>query len=323
MNKKIAVTGILLIVFSWIGNFMYFQSYQLEEPLFMEHYYDRGLRELVSFEIRYLINKNDNVNIYRIDIPGIPSERIRVSEQYSIDYVQHNLGVMVVEITDEEMHSWLNEDGIVFNEMTVYFNNGTSQQVDIGEIKIQKREAIDWEERALSQVSGGGSSNGNSYSLHKVEESLKVLSFEYDNKRKLEGFLHLYMNPSKIRLEEIMESESAFMESINEEDLKSQEELRRTYERMRDVQGSLFQIDGLTIKDIHFPMEFNSGEQIKISYYFDSTEEHDQRYHLFIDIEAMLLIETVEGVRRIQSLYIQNRPQFSSRQIRQIIKERR
>ena len=63
--------GIAIVLFSLIGNYAVFASKQLKDPIMLKHYYEIPASKGYVFNLHYINNRSDNVDILWVTIPGI------------------------------------------------------------------------------------------------------------------------------------------------------------------------------------------------------------------------------------------------------------
>ena len=63
MKEKILWVGLIFVMISWVGNYLYFQSKQLEHPIFLDHYYEVYLQDETYLTFYYLSNEPPMIEI--------------------------------------------------------------------------------------------------------------------------------------------------------------------------------------------------------------------------------------------------------------------
>lgn len=187
MKQKLFWIGIATILLSYIGNYLYFYSKQLEEPIFLKHYYYRQYYPdfEIEFPIYYITNKSNPLSISHVEIDGVDASVgshyghyywMKNSDIYYLsEFTHHYLMSASIKIRTyahslqlEENETWS------FNEMKVYFSNGESMTVDIGEVTISNQQ-YDYNkpESALRMYSSSASNNLVEY-YGEVKKSLTI-----------------------------------------------------------------------------------------------------------------------------------------------------
>ena len=67
LNKKFIAIGLILLIFSWVGNISFYEKQILNEPIFIKHYYDveSGMSNIRLYYIQN-INSQEQVAKYCI-----------------------------------------------------------------------------------------------------------------------------------------------------------------------------------------------------------------------------------------------------------------
>ncbi|GAE95285.1 hypothetical protein JCM21714_4505 [Gracilibacillus boraciitolerans JCM 21714] len=181
--KKILWSGLAFVIISWIGNYLYFESKQIQQPIFLTHYYEEIYYEDLQLTFFYLTNKKDPVDVQYVEIDGM--EIYPMSNQgftiwhENVPQVQYEqafrhqyLKSVTIQFPFTEM-AFINEQKQAwsFSSMDVYFNDQTMVTTDIGEVVIQP--SIQGND-ILQTQSSGGSSNGQSFTTMTAEQALTI-----------------------------------------------------------------------------------------------------------------------------------------------------
>lgn len=195
MKGRIFWISLLLIGISWIANSIYAHSKQLDEPIFLEHYIDTTLQENNHIPLYYLTNLNDSSSISYVTIDGITN--YIVQDHFHSDFgfnnhadvnqnlqsfTHHALRNIRLNLNAFELENLLQDGKFTFNEIEVFFNDGKSMTVPIGEITIHENRTGN-NYNPLSFISGSGSNDGSSQSTYQVTENLSIenITFKYDD----------------------------------------------------------------------------------------------------------------------------------------------
>ncbi|MEH7385283.1 hypothetical protein V7147_07740 [Bacillus sp. JJ1521] len=147
MKGKIFWVSILIIILSFIGNFMYFQSKQLDAPIFLDHYYELTMykEEETTLTFYYLTNKSDTSTVNYVMIDGVEAYpasnnnffmwESQAVPQFENEYTHHYLKALHLTIPGE----YEGEGPLSFSDIEVHFSNGITVQADIGEVILKKR----------------------------------------------------------------------------------------------------------------------------------------------------------------------------------------
>ncbi len=164
--------GVLLIA-AWGGNLWYYEAVKVEEPMFLEHYYEIPADLLSHQRLYYITDKHSDREPYQF----------RVNNELTL-YVQH------VNTRDERGRLRLQEaavmpssdayrslsDTLRFQQATVYYNDGTEDVVPLGEWIVHPNASlankVDFN-YSKSSSDGTGSSGGT------VREDVTIASASY------------------------------------------------------------------------------------------------------------------------------------------------
>ncbi|MEH7236712.1 hypothetical protein [Bacillus sp. JJ1562] len=146
MKEKIFWASILIIIVSYIGNYVYFQSKQLDAPIFLEHFYELTMNEEdeTALIFYYLTNKSDTSTANYVMINGIGNYPVSNNDFYmwesqapkfEQEYTHHYLKTLYITLPTE----YEGDGPLSFSEMEVHFSNGITVQADIGEVVLRKR----------------------------------------------------------------------------------------------------------------------------------------------------------------------------------------
>ncbi|MFC7370297.1 hypothetical protein ACFQPF_01215 [Fictibacillus iocasae] len=151
---------IMAAVGIWAGNYAYFEAAQMNEPVFLDHYYETysGEREYLTFY--YLANKQDTSTINYVEFDGIalsgPEDPEVIAQNEVVDEFQHQyIRSITLRIPDPPREKVKN--GVwQFNTMTVYFSDGRTQIAEIGLVKVSP-----FPKKSPFEFPVGGGSNQN------------------------------------------------------------------------------------------------------------------------------------------------------------------
>ncbi|PZD97137.1 hypothetical protein DNH61_04420 [Paenibacillus sambharensis] len=172
-KKYILPTILLLITASWIGNIWYYESMQLDKPVFLKHYMILNGNQSDWIELTFLENKRDGKKVTGIKLEKLPQVRFEINppnRNYRYQVIRKAYGSW----NGEENPPMVREP-LIITEATVYYSEGPPEKVPIGEIHIM------WErsEGLLESVSSGGSSDGTGQYTVNVKEDLTLEQVDY------------------------------------------------------------------------------------------------------------------------------------------------
>ncbi|SFK03409.1 hypothetical protein SAMN04487936_106232 [Halobacillus dabanensis] len=174
MNKKILMIALVVIVVSWGANLWYYQSKQLDEALFLKHYY----AEVDTFEIYYLMNKQDPKKVQSIEFSD---GTVMYPDYKNTGFPQDNPR-MTFNVLSESTHYWMASAQFDTKEVTresidhqgeaiITMDDGEMIVADIGTIITEEppeRSGV------FKQDMSSGGSDGRSTQSYTVKERIKI-----------------------------------------------------------------------------------------------------------------------------------------------------
>ncbi len=312
MNIKKIVIGIIIISSLWIGNLLYFYSYELDEPMFFKHYYELSFYDDLSFRIYYLVSNNDDVELSSVKIPELSDMNIYVENHRHNKYKYYTLKTAYIKFKNADMKKERTKNRVSFTDLTVNFTNGDSKEVNIGQIIINKNKTSLKEDNPFEFDSCGSSNNNKGYRMLSVSEHVIINDIKYDLKDKLDGFLNIYINSNREDLSKLVEYNKKLSNSNDEE-----------IDLHRKANNEMFDIDGVDISNVDFPIELDENDHIKINYQFISEDKDDIRYYNYYEISARIIAEKENGDEFIRDCMMHYTPHLDDSDIKRLVKKRR
>lgn len=163
----------LLITASWVGNLWYYQSMQLEKPIFLKHYMVLNGNYSDWIELTYVENRKNGKKVTGIRLDELPMLRFQINP-HPDSYRHQVLGKAYGEWKKEDLGQ-MEEMPFSIKEATVFYSEGPPERVPIGEIKVV------WEksEGLLQTTSSGGSSDGTGHYSVTVNQPLVLEQIDY------------------------------------------------------------------------------------------------------------------------------------------------
>lgn len=303
MREKFLWAGIVIIIISGIGNYIYFQSKQLDEPVFLDHYVKRSYydEKEVPITFYYLVDKLNPVTVNSVEIDGVelyPEAGSGITfwsgDQPQINYVQEfshqyltkiRLHIPVQEIPAGG--SWS------FRKVTAYLSNGKQMEADIGVVLITKRDS--GENPDVFKTMMGTSSN-----QHTEEKSLVAKQ-------------SLTINEINVPFSDEIGDDVAIKIDLDQERLKDLERSKHSgkvpdwvMEKSKSTQHELLDVSALplTLKDnewVSFFMQFNPNRQS------------------YLDLEMEIKGTMESGEAFIRPLLINDHPRLEQDDVSKII----
>jgi hypothetical protein len=178
---------VLLIATSWVGNVWYYQSMQLEKPIFLKHYIIVNGNESDWIELTYLENKMKGKKVKGIQLEELPMLRFQI-DPHPNSYRHQVLGKAYGEWRTE-IAGQMEKVPITIKEATVYYSEGQPEKVPIGEINV----LWDQRESVLQMSSSRGSSDGTGQHSVTVKQPLTLEQVDYSFSDRLSSKFELTM----------------------------------------------------------------------------------------------------------------------------------
>ncbi|GIP01014.1 hypothetical protein J14TS5_60990 [Paenibacillus lautus] len=261
MSKKwYYVLAILFVACSWVGNVWYYEANQLERTVFLEHHVETREGGGSVFDLYYVEDKRADKTLSSIRIEGYP-EQIVTPYPQSAEYQRQCLGKMMVNLNKpapgKEGAGEQRKEPVLIREITALYSDGTSEQVDIGEIYVWPGVYDQEDQDPISGTSGGSSSDNSGYESAVVSRPLQLTAFS----SKLldiaeDGDLRIFVDISR--------------------------QIPGTSYRSQPSEAHI-ELRGEPINEIQLPFQINKGDSIRISHQFDmSLEKSMQVYQLIL-----------------------------------------
>ncbi|TCN20392.1 hypothetical protein [Mesobacillus foraminis] len=146
MKERVMWGGLVLICMSWAFNYVYFQSKQLEKPIFLEHYYETFIDEGAQLPFYYLTNKKNSEEVSHVVIEGLEGVDVMAvggefwgedETNFIHEYSHYLLKSVTLEFSEE--FAWdSKEASFTFENISVYFQNQTHIVEDVGKVTLNR-----------------------------------------------------------------------------------------------------------------------------------------------------------------------------------------
>lgn len=308
MKEKIFWTGMVIVVISWVGNYLYFQSKQLERPIFLDHYYETYLQEENYLTFYYLSNKQDHSEVSYALIDGLetypvsndgpwnwssntPTFEQEFSHQYlkSVRLKLPKYDLPIEEGTDEV---WS------FEEITFSFSNGEMVTADIGNVNVYG--TFPNSDIFETRVSSGSSQ-------HRSDKTMVALR-------------PVTVEAITIPFPEEISQDVLVKVNLNQEKLKKLEALRHGgnppswFEEERDLDWE--KVSGVSIDEGIFPFELQKDDWLKLAMKFNPNRK--SYFEFGVEINGT----TAEGERFVRKAPIIDHPYLTQQAVNEIIAEK-
>lgn len=300
MKKSYLYIGMVIVILSWISNYLYFSLNQLAQPVMLKHYYELPIEEETTFQLHYLMNRNNDVEISSIQIPGLDYVRM-IDYGQNLIFRHQQLKTVTVQIDKNMLESNL-EKPFVISSIEAYLSNGEKQVYDIGEISLSESSRGPFDFRAA-----GGSSNGNSFDFVTATEALVINSYEVPFKEQLSQSLKLFINHEQTELPTIAE------------------DLMKDRRRQPPYTDPVEELNNLNHEEINrgiFPIYLKEGGFLNVQHRFEFPENDPNSFHYY-RFDTKFIGKTEEGKPFVQRTIMNYDPYFTENNISLILKETR
>ncbi|MFF2091446.1 hypothetical protein [Paenibacillus sp. NPDC058174] len=184
--------GLLLLVIavSWGGNLWYYKMQKLEQPIFLQHYYEMPASLFEHTSLYYVLNKDDRREAGYFELPNgqlLQVEHTQIREEQGRLQLKE---AIVSPVIKEEMEQL--KEPLIIDQLKVYYTTGgENETVSIGKIIVYPERR---EERALEQQSVHASSGGTGSASYTTTRDLTIAAVDYSFPEMLQGILDVKAN---------------------------------------------------------------------------------------------------------------------------------
>ncbi|MFS1511400.1 hypothetical protein VQL36_03035 [Chengkuizengella sp. SCS-71B] len=308
MKKSIFGIGIAICLLSFIGNYLFFQSEQLKEPIFLNHYYDfeNYNDNDINLTFYYLTNKQDTFRIKNALINGIEVYPVSYggfsmwsnnTQQYEQEFRHHYLKSVTFSIPYNSISSSENLEEIwSIENMIVSFYDHPDINAEIGKVNIYTKQS----ENSILKTQAVGSSNQHrDFVILTALQSVNIgnISVPFEEKLKDEVEIKIDLNQEKLKQLEGIKSGGDTPAWFDNE-------------RKKDDWNEL---DGVSTKEQMFPLNINKGDWLQLQMAFNPN--HKSYFQFGIRIEG----DTENGEPFVERVLINDSPHLSQKNINEII----
>ncbi|MDL4841178.1 hypothetical protein [Aquibacillus rhizosphaerae] len=169
MKERYLWIGVIVILLSWGGNYFYFQTQQLENPIFLNHYYQMYHNEEaneIPLTFYYLTDKKEPLDVNYVEMNGIQAyptynhdgftmfNDSQPQIQYEQEFNHQYLMSTTISIRTDTESIFNTDNSWSFSNMEVFFTNGEHVTANIGEVVVQP-----YHGQSLLETRASGSSN--------------------------------------------------------------------------------------------------------------------------------------------------------------------
>ncbi|MUK89383.1 hypothetical protein GMD78_13525 [Ornithinibacillus sp. L9] len=306
MKEKVLWVGILLVLISNIGNYIFFQSKQLEEPIFLDHYITKEIydeQHEVQLTFYYLTNKKDPDTVSYAEVNEVmlhpennawmwfdnhQQPRVHYEQEYSHYYLMAaTFRVPVDMLSLEAGDSWS------FENINVYFSNG-QQVADIGKVKITK---LNRANEGFDFRMSGSSHRG--VNVITAREKLNIVDIQLPFAEEISNDIAMKVDSDNEQIKEEFDYHQTRSDSAGD-----------------DLQIAWKDVPGIELTQDVFPITLEKDGWIKIS-----TKLSDNRISFF-DFSMSVIGETESGEEIIGQSHILDHPYLESEDVQELINKK-
>jgi hypothetical protein len=308
LKEKVLWVGIILVLLSWAGNYYYFQSKQLEHPIFLDHFYETYLQDETYLTFYYLSNKRDNsevsyvliddVEAYPVSFDGFTmwtTNTPRFEQEFSHQYIKS----VRIQLPQLDLPIIKGSDDVwSFENIHVVFSDGETLTTDIGKVNVYGKLPDD--EVFESRMSSGSSNHRSTESMVAIKElSVEGVNIPFSKDLAQDVYVKLNMDQEKLRkLEKVYQGGNP--PNWVEED--------------QNIEWN--ELDGVSVKEDIFPLRLGKGDWMQISMQFNP--ERKSYFEFGVEIYGT----TAEGESFIRKSPIIDHPYLTQKDIDEIISEK-
>lgn len=179
---------------SWIGNTLYFESKQLDRPIFLTHYINQDIEQEITYlSLYYITNKTDLTELQQIQVddlilyPQQPNGFFFMhnlqQQSHHQEFTHHYLKKATFEIYKDQFNSNHLVNGLTVEKVNAVFSHGSPMSIPIGQIRLTPQET---RSEHLRNDSSSGSSNGDYQSTHTASEALVLTELRFPFEKNLD-----------------------------------------------------------------------------------------------------------------------------------------
>lgn len=176
----LAITTVLI---SWAANTWYFESKQIDAPIFLTHYIQESIGDTTYLSLYYITNKSDNKEIQLVKMDGLTvypqqqdgfiymdSDQLQQQNVHQ-EFTHHYIRKTTFEINKDLLSSQHLKDGIDVKNIEAFFSESAPVTVPIGHILLLPRVSVS---KVLQFVSSSSNSDGDNRIVYTATEPLTI-----------------------------------------------------------------------------------------------------------------------------------------------------
>jgi len=297
MRKLLLILACSIVILSVLGNYLYYQSKQLPQPIMLKHYYEIASEENMMFDLHYITNKNEKNDIQSITIPGMGNYPFYQDVGRCENYGHYCLKTISVKINEMDIKEKA-KNGFRFDKVRAYLTNGEVVTYPIGEISIVKDSAA---KLPIDFIVSSSSTDHTGEQMLKAKEPLSIQTFQIPFRNQLKDGVQLSI-------------------------ITDQGTLAKVYNEMTSGHFDDQKISNWKQGKVHlvekgmFPLILQKEDLLNTSYQF-TFGDGDNRFH-FYQFGIKIKGKTKKGKEFTAPLLISYSPSFSYNGITEMVKQR-
>lgn len=196
MNRTKIVVGLILLVLLWAGNIYFFERNQLNEPLFLKHYYDLTLTgDHLQFDLYYLVNRQDDAKTATLRMED-NSFFFQTTEDVKYRGQYWTLKHITVHLSKDQIRQTAS-DRIIIQNIRVQFPRQQEKKIQIGEIHVRLGDS---NSNILFPRMTGTASDGKmskSLAAFDLKQPSKVIGFQIPEMGQIKNQVKLKVNQTE------------------------------------------------------------------------------------------------------------------------------
>ncbi|MCJ8008045.1 hypothetical protein ACFFF5_18175 [Lederbergia wuyishanensis] len=193
IKKAMLTVGMVFAIISMIGNYLFFTSKQLNQPIMLKHYYDTQVSVDSMLQFQYLTNRNDETKIAWFTLPDLDITLPVFEDQIYNTFRHHQIKILHVNVP-EELEEIMNNGEIHLTEVEAHFSNGDIQLMDIGDVILRKYK----ENKTPFEFSASGSSSDDTgFAVAVAKKDVNITDLEIPFADKFEKAIKLYVGENQ------------------------------------------------------------------------------------------------------------------------------
>lgn len=271
--------AIVSVLISWAANTWYFESKQIDAPIFLNHYIEESIGNPTLLSLYYITNKSDHKEIQLITMDGLtvyPQQQEGFFYMMNNDQLQqqnvhqefthHYIRKTTFEISKDLMSPQYLKNGIDVTNIEAVFSESPPMTVPIGHIRLLPPVS---DSGALQFLSNSSRTLGESQIVFTATEPLSIEEIGMPFKQKEKGLYEIEF------MKEPLSTNVDSNKNSNEEqatkwpiELESNERFTSTIQfnmKLKSVVSLQFMIKGETSSEKPFEIPFNAAEEPNLS----------------------------------------------------------